>query len=183
MRVGYNFMSIKTIDAASFLKQVDESSPCCVDVRTPAEVRGDALDNIIAMPLDQLDSRALSEKIDEQHAGAKQVYLICQSGKRAQLAAEKLAGNLTQDLVIVEGGMNAIRQSAGQQCAPVKMMSIERQVRLTAGIMVVSGVIAGYLLHPAWFALSGFVGAGLVYAAITDSCGMALLITKAPWNR
>lgn len=176
-------MTIKTIQAASFLSEIAHSKPCCVDVRTPAEVRHDALDNIITMPLDQLDSRALSEKIDEQHAGAKQVYLICQSGKRAQLAAEKLAANLTQDLIIVEGGMNAIRAEAGEHSAPSKRMSIERQVRLTAGILVVCGVIAGYLLHPAWFVLSGFVGVGLVYAAITDSCGMALLITKAPWNR
>jgi rhodanese-related sulfurtransferase len=176
-------MSIKTIQPADFLSLLAHSKPCCVDVRTPAEVRNDALDNIIAVPLDQLDSKALSETIDEQHAGTKEVYLICQSGKRAQIAADKLASNLTQDVIIVEGGMNAIRQSAGQQSTPVKMMSIERQVRLTAGILVVSGVIAGYLLHPAWFALSGFVGAGLVYAAITDSCGMALLITKAPWNR
>lgn len=175
-------MSIRTIQAVDFLSKADSNDLCCVDVRTPAEVRSDALDNIIAMPLDQLDTDTVSQKLKEQHAGTKQVYLICQSGKRAQLAAEKLAGNMQQDLIIVEGGMNAIRAVQGRAVASNKM-SIERQVRLTAGAMVLTGVIAGYLFHPAWFALSGFVGAGLVYAAITDNCAMALLMTRAPWNR
>jgi len=172
-------MSTKSIQASEFIKQFEESRLCCVDVRTPAEVRSDALDNIIAVPLDELDSNTLLQQVDD----AKPIYLICQSGKRAQLAAEKLTGKLQHDLIIVEGGMNAIRAAQGQQAASGKVMSIERQVRLTAGALVVTGVVAGYLLHLAWFALSGFVGAGLVYAAITDSCGMALLITKAPWNR
>lgn len=176
-------MSTKTIQASEFINQFEQSGVCCVDVRTPAEVRGDALDNIIAMPLDELDSNTLLKQIDDVEAGVKPIYLICQSGKRAQLAAEKLAGRLQQDLIIVEGGMNAIRAAQGKQAASGKIMSIERQVRLTAGVLVVTGVVAGYLLHPAWFALSGFVGAGLVYAAISDNCAMALLMTKAPWNR
>jgi rhodanese-related sulfurtransferase len=176
-------MTVKTIHPRDFLMQLGNSSTCCVDVRTPAEVRGDALDNIIPMPLDQLDSRTLEEKIKLHNARAKEVYLICQSGKRAQLAAEKLAGQLTHEFIVVDGGMNAIRAAQGTCSTPTKMMSIERQVRLMAGILVITGVIAGFLLHNAWFALSGFVGAGLVYAAITDSCGMGLLISKAPWNR
>lgn len=175
-------MTVKTIRAEDFVNIVEQAGSCCVDVRTPAEVRGDALDNILAIPLDQLDSNTLSAQIQQTHAGAKQVYLICQSGKRAEHAAAKLAGRLEQDVIIVEGGMNAIRAAQGQATTN-NIMSIERQVRLTAGALVVTGVVAGYLLHSAWFALSGFVGAGLMYAAITDNCAMALLMTKAPWNR
>lgn len=171
-------MATKSIRAEDLVKQGDLNSLCCLDVRTPAEVRADSLDNIIAMPLDQLDAESVSAQISTKGP----IYLICQSGKRAQLAAEKLAETLPQDLIVVEGGMNAIRQAQGNQASP-KVMSLERQVRLTAGLMVVAGVLAGYFLHPAWFALSGFVGAGLVYAAITDNCAMALLIAKAPWNR
>lgn len=156
---------------------------CLVDVRTPAEVRADALESIIAMPLDQLDAAALKAEIERSYADSKQVYLICQSGKRAELAAEKLAEQLTQDVVIVEGGMKAIREAQGNTASVSGVMNIERQVRLAAGSLVVAGVLAGYFLHPAGFALSGFVGAGLIYAAITDNCAMGLIMAKAPWNR
>jgi hypothetical protein len=56
-------------------------------------------------------------------------------------------------------------------------------VRIGAGALVLTGVILGFLLNPAFFALSGFIGAGLVFAGVTDWCGMGLLLAKAPWNR
>ena len=62
-------------------------------------------------------------------------------------------------------------------------ISIERQVRIGAGILVLTGIILGFLFHPAFFALSAFIGAGLVFAGVTDWCGMGLLLAKAPWNR
>ena len=62
-------------------------------------------------------------------------------------------------------------------------MSIERQVRIGAGTLVLLGVVLGFLVHPGFFFLSGFVGAGLVFAGVTDWCGMGLLLARAPWNR
>jgi acetyltransferase-like isoleucine patch superfamily enzyme len=62
-------------------------------------------------------------------------------------------------------------------------ISIERQVRIGAGILVLTGVILGFLIHPAFFGLSAFIGAGLVFAGVTDWCGMGLLLARAPWNR
>jgi hypothetical protein len=61
--------------------------------------------------------------------------------------------------------------------------SLERQVRLSAGSLVLLGTVLGWLVHPAFFGLSAFVGAGLIFAAITDWCGMGLLLARAPWNR
>ncbi len=176
-------MNIKTIHAKELVDNHDLETLCLLDVRSPAEVRNDALTSIIAMPLDQLDPDTLADIIKQQHQDAEHVYLICQSGKRAQMAAEKLAGKLSQDLVVVEGGMSAIREAQGGNVSHGSVMSIERQVRLTAGSLVLIGVLAGYLLNANWFALSGVVGAGLIYAAITDNCMMGLLMAKAPWNR
>ena len=156
---------------------------CLVDVRTPAEVRSDALNTIIAMPLDQCDVAVLKTRVEKDYPDSKQIYLICQTGNRAAMAADKLADQLQQDVVIVEGGMTGIREAQGNETPAASLMSIERQVRLAAGSLVVAGVLAGYLLHPAGFALSGFVGAGLIYAAITDTCAMGMLMAKAPWNR
>jgi predicted branched-subunit amino acid permease len=62
-------------------------------------------------------------------------------------------------------------------------ISIERQVRIGAGSLVLIGVILGFLIHPAFFGLTAFIGAGLVFAGVTDWCGMGLLLARAPWNR
>jgi len=69
----------------------------------------------------------------------------------------------------VEGGGNAI--------------SIERQVRIAAGLLVFFGVLLGVWVHPGFLAISAFVGAGLAFAGITDTCGMAMMLAKMPWNR
>ena len=62
-------------------------------------------------------------------------------------------------------------------------MSLERQVRIAAGLLVLVGVTLGFTVHPYWFGLSGFVGAGLAFAGITDTCMMGMMLAKLPWNR
>jgi hypothetical protein len=62
------------------------------------------------------------------------------------------------------------------------MMSLERQARIAAGALVFTGALLGYFVNPAWIALSGFVGAGLIFAGITDTCCMGMLIARMPWN-
>ena len=61
-------------------------------------------------------------------------------------------------------------------------MSLERQVRIAAGSLVLTGAIHS-LVHPWWIGLSGFVGAGLMFAGITDTCGMGMVLARMPWNR
>ena len=81
--------------------------------------------------------------------------------------------------------MNAIKQTGISylQTEHKPMISLERQVRIAAGAMVVVGVILGFAVHAGFFGLSAFVGAGLMFSGITDSCAMGMLIAKAPWNR
>ena len=62
-------------------------------------------------------------------------------------------------------------------------ISLERQVRISAGALVVAGVALGWFVHPSFYGLSAFVGAGLIFAGITDICGMCLLLAKLPWNK
>ena len=64
-----------------------------------------------------------------------------------------------------------------------KVMSLERQVRIAAGSLVVIGAVVGQFVHPGGFGLSAFIGAGLVFAGVTDTCGMGMMIAKMPWNR
>ncbi|MEC7802272.1 MAG: YgaP-like transmembrane domain [Verrucomicrobiota bacterium] len=63
------------------------------------------------------------------------------------------------------------------------MISLERQVWILAGSLVVIGAVFGHFVHPVGFGLSALIGAGLVYAGVTDTCGMGMMIAKMPWNR
>jgi rhodanese-related sulfurtransferase len=144
-----------------------------IDVRTPAEHGEIHIEGSDLMPLDRL--------APEQVRGP--VVLVCRSGKRAEQARQKLAAAGCQDLAVLEGGVLAWERAG----LPVKRgrgaISLERQVRIAAGLLVLTGVVLGFLVHPAFFGLSAFVGAGLTFAGLTDWCGMALLLAKMPWNQ
>ena len=82
----------------------------------------------------------------------------------------------------MEGGITAWEQEGLPLVRGRKAISLERQVRIAAGSLVFAGAILGYLVNPVWIALSGFVGAGLVFAGVTDTCGMAMVLARMPWN-
>ena len=130
-----------------------------------------------SVPLDTLKSDSLASKNEP-------VYILCRTGARATKAAEQLAKGGYENAVVVEGGTLAwIDAGLPVERGTAKVMSLERQVRIGAGSLVMTGVLLGWLVHPGFFGLSAFVGAGLVFAGITDWCGMGLLLAKAPWNR
>ena len=153
-----------------------------LDVRTPVEfdeVHVEAARNI---PLDTLDPKALYEK-GTLRAG-EPVYLLCRSGTRARQAAEKFAAQGHDTGVVVTGGtLGWIEAGLPVQRSATPVMSLERQIRIVAGAMVLAGVLLGYLVHPYFIWLSAFVGAANIYAGLTDWCGMGLLLAKAPWNQ
>ncbi len=157
---------------------------CILDVRTAAEVKASALPDCLHIPLHELTPARLQNEIEKSGKSGAQVYLLCQGGKRAEMAADQLTGNVDSELVIIEGGMNAIQAAQIPLLQTGKaMMSLERQVRIAAGFLVLIGVILGFVVNSGFFVLSGFVGAGLMFAGITDTCMMGLLIARMPWNR
>jgi rhodanese-related sulfurtransferase len=150
-----------------------------VDVRTPAEFAAEHIDGSRLVPLDRLSGPALTELAAES---ATQV-LVCATGRRAGLAAEKLAAAGGALPRVLAGGLNAWIQAGHPVVRGKGAISLERQVRITAGLLVLAGIALGSLVNPAFYALSGFVGAGLIFAGITDWCGMALLLARMPWNQ
>ncbi|MEX1049200.1 MAG: rhodanese-like domain-containing protein [Akkermansiaceae bacterium] len=150
-----------------------------IDVRTPAEHGEIHIEGSALMPLDRLDGAAVKSAA----AGAEQTVIICRSGKRAEQAYQKLVAAGCEDLLILDGGITAWESAGLPVSRGRKAMSLERQVRVAAGALVVAGAVLGTWLHPGFYALSAFVGAGLVFAGITDSCGMAMLLAKMPWNQ
>ena len=152
-----------------------------IDVRTPAEFNEVHLNCARNIPLDRLDPKAFVDEnqIDED----QQVVLICRSGSRGKMACDKFQKNGFMNVINVEGGTEACLALDFEVTRGKKMMSLERQVRIAAGSLVVIGVALGLLVHPGFFGLAGFVGAGLVFAGVTDTCGMGMLISRMPWNQ
>lgn len=152
-----------------------------LDVRTPAEYAGAHVPGGRNVPLDRLEGAQLSEVTG--FGKNEPVYILCQSGGRARMAAEKLAKCGYEQCYVVEGGTAAWAEAGLPMDRTTKdVISLERQVRIAAGVLVLAGVLLAEFVHPAFVWLSGFVGAGLIFAGATDWCGMGMLIGKMPWN-
>jgi rhodanese-related sulfurtransferase len=176
-------MSHKRIHPIDLMNQ-KTADMCILDVRTAAEVQAAALPDCLHIPLHELTPERLQAEIAKSGKNGAQVYLLCQAGRRAEMAADQLKGNIKAELVVIEGGMNAVQQSQiPLKQAGRKVISLERQVRIAAGFLVFTGVVLGMLVSSSFYFLSGFVGAGLMFAGITDTCMMGTLIARMPWNR
>jgi rhodanese-related sulfurtransferase len=149
-----------------------------LDVRTPVEFAEVHVPQAQNIPLDELQTDKLQLQKDQP------VYLLCRGSQRAKKAAEKFARNgFTQPVVITGGTLAWIDANLPVTRGRSKVISIERQVRIVAGSLVCLGVLLGWFVHRGFFGLAAFVGAGLVFAGVTDFCGMGLLLLKLPWNR
>lgn len=152
-----------------------------IDVRTPAEFREIHAEDAELVPLDRLDPKALVANLNS--SANETIYVICKSGSRARQACEQFLAAGIANVVSVEGGTTAWEQAGLPVVRGKKTMSLERQVRIAAGSLVLIGAVLGLVFHPWWIGLSAFVGAGLVFAGVTDTCGMGMLLARMPWNQ
>lgn len=171
-------MSFETIPAAQLPSLLAEGHTV-IDVRSPSEYRAEHVQGAELNPLDTLDAEDFCTHNDPGFP----VYILCKSGKRASMAAEKLVTAGHQSIFVVEGGTDAAKTAGVEIEYGQGSISIERQVRIAAGSLVVLGVVLGLTVHSGFLGISAFVGAGLVFAGITDTCGMGLMLAKMPWNR
>ncbi len=160
-------------DLRSLIKQA-----FVVDVRTPVEFRATHLEESKLRPLVSLDPATV-----EAEAEGRPIVVICQSGARSRVAVQRLEAAGLEDVGVLEGGIEAWERAGLPVIRGVGAVSLERQVRIGAGALVVTGVALGLVLHPGWTLLSGFVGAGLIFAGITNTCGMAMVLARMPWNQ
>ena len=170
---------IKQATVAEINRLLDSSTECqVIDVREFSEFNSERIADAQFMPLSNFEKH--SDEIDH----SKPVYLMCRSGNRANQAAERLVSKGFTDVHVIKGGMQAWAAAN----LPViqgesKVWSLERQVRFTAGLLVLTGVILGFAVTPYFFILSGLIGAGLTFAGATDWCGMAMVLARLPWNK
>lgn len=146
------------------------------DVRSPIEFETEHIPNSINVPLDELDAR-----FDEVPRNGKLV-VICRSGKRAERGAYALMGRGFQPTVL-EGGLLGWRKAGLPVKEGRKMLSLERQIQLIVGVGALFGALLGAFVNPWFLVVPVFFGAGLTFAGLTGTCGLAILLSKAPWNR
>ena len=152
-----------------------------LDVRSPAEFRSERVQGAVNLPLESVNATTVHALLQGREQAT--VLLLCASGGRARTAAQRLASSGLKTLV-VQGGTNSCAQAGLPMDKDAGgMISVERQVRIAAGSLVATGVVLGTWVHPSFYGLSGFIDAGLVFAGVTDWCGMGLLIARAPWNK
>lgn len=174
--------TLQSITPTQLLELHSEGKPVeLIDVRTPAEFRELHVGFARNVPLDKLECKAL---LDARNGSAEDpLYVICRSGSRGKQAAEKFVKEGFTNVVNVDGGTLACETTDLPLVRGKKTMSLERQVRIAAGFLVLLGVLLGWFVNPWLSGISAFVGAGLMFAGITDTCGMAMLLAKMPWNQ
>lgn len=169
---------MKKIITVEDLSRLIDSDPALqlIDVRSPGEYAAGHVPRALNIPLEQVEAR-----IDD--LGDSKVAILCHSGARAQMACDLLTEH-HPEVLTVQGGTQAWIQAGKPIVKGVSSRwSLERQVRLVAGLMILAGTILAVTVHPTWVYLAMFVGAGLTFAGATNQCGMAMLLGKLPWNQ
>jgi rhodanese-related sulfurtransferase len=175
-------MSIQTISPRELHSIVCSGKQVnLIDVRTPAEFREVHVTFAINVPLNQLNAKEL---VDATRESTEPLYVICKSGARGRQACEKITAAGCRCVINVDGGTSAWDQA----CLPVvrgkKTISLERQVRIIAGILIVVGSLLTVAFNePLWSIICGACGIGLMHAGITDSCLMGMMLSVMPWNQ
>lgn len=178
-------MTVRTIAPAALERRLRARPDLeLIDVRTPAEFNEVHLPAARNLPLDRLDPGAwMRARRTGPESADEPVYVICQSGARGAKACARFLEVGFPNVVNVEGGTLAAIEAGLPVIRGKGVMSLERQVRIAAGSLVVLSVLLAWLVHPVLLGLAVFVGAGLIFAGITDTCGMALLLARMPWNQ
>ncbi len=158
-------------------------APDVIDVRTPAEFSAVHVPGARLLPLDTLDCAAVLSERDKTNKTSP-VYILCHSGIRAKNASTKFEAVGFDDSVVVTGGTQAWVDAGYEVTRGERtVLPLDRQLQLTIGAMVVTGVLLGVFVNPLWIWLAGFAGCGLMFAGLSGICPMRSLIAKMPWNQ
>lgn len=170
----------KTVTCQQLAELANAGDIDLIDVRTPVEFREVHCPLARNVPLDSVVPKAVMDSRADKDGP---LYVICRSGRRGEKACEAFVAAGYNNVVNVEGGTSAWEEAGLPVVRGRKSISLERQVRIAAGFLVVVGTAAGVFHHDYWLGISAFVGAGLMFAGITDTCAMGMLIARMPWNQ
>ena len=157
----------------------DQPRTRLLDVRTPGEFEAEHIAGAYNVPLDTLSEHAR----EIAQLTGEPLVLVCRSGQRARKAEEALRSSGMANLRVLDGGMAAWATARHPVRRGKPRMSLERQVRVVAGGTAAIGALLALLVHPLFALVPAIVGSGLVFAGLTDSCMMGLLLARMPHNR
>jgi rhodanese-related sulfurtransferase len=168
---------MKYIAPNELKKLLDDKKVVLIDVRSDVEYDQEHISGAQSIPLDQIDTfDPLKEKVP--------VVLYCLSGKRSETACQKLLDRVKDcDVTVLKGGILFWKECGNAIQSHKNNLPLMRQVQISVGTITLAGVILGTLFHPIFYSIPALAGAGLIFAGVTGSCGMAMLLAKMPWNR
>ena len=170
--------TLNKINALKAKTLLDSGKAMLVDIRESDEFAREHVPGAHHVPLSGFNAADFPGDRD------KIAIFHCASGARTAEAAPRILGAAFAEVYQLEQGLAGWKKAGLQTIVNRKMpISIQRQVQITAGMMVLIGVILGFTVSPWFFALSGFVGAGLTFAGASGTCAMASLLAVMPWNR
>lgn len=172
---------MQTIDVRTLAERQSAGEVDVIDVRMPTEYREVHAQGALNRPLDSLDPQAIAAARNGR--SGEPLYVICKSGNRSSKAVQKFLDAGIENVVNVDGGTTAWVSAGLPVVRGKKSVSLERQVRIAAGFLTLVGALLGFFVHPYFIGISAFVGAGLMFAGITDTCGMGMMLSKMPWNK
>ncbi|MEB3340199.1 rhodanese-like domain-containing protein [Okeania sp.] len=173
-----NYNPLQTVDADTLKSWLDDNLATLVDVREASEYAGEHIPQAVLVPLSKFEPHQIPTEPD------KTLVLYCQAGNRSGQAAKKLLAVGFEKVTQLDGGIEAWKKAGLptiiNRNAPISLM---RQVQIVTGFLVVTGTLLGAFVSQWFLILSGFIGCGLLFAGITNTCALAMLLAKLPYNQ
>lgn len=171
-------MSLNEISAEELNKLIiNNSQITLVDVRTAGEFNSTHINGSKNLPLGSTDLKNLNRENQND-----QIIFICQGGSRAKSACSEFTKETNSSAFILVGGLNSWLEKGFPVIKGAGSISMERQVRIAAGLLVFLGTSFSIMISPLFIVIPIIVGLGLMFSGITDTCGMARVLAYMPWN-
>lgn len=170
--------TLTPLDPKTVSERMKQGAIALIDIREADEYAREHIEGSIPLPLSALDKGQLTLE-----TGQKAVF-HCRSGTRTETNCARLSAHVDGEAFVLQGGLNAWKAAglptAMDASAPLELA---RQTQIASGLLILTGTILGFAVHPGFWALAGFTGAGLFFAGVSGWCGMARLLGAMPWNR
>jgi rhodanese-related sulfurtransferase len=170
-------MSLKSLSPAEAHALINKGAQL-IDIRGADEYSREHIPGAQSVPLEKLSAGSLS------HHPADVLIFQCKSGNRTKMNANALRASSTCEAFILDGGIDAWKAAGLAVAKDAKQpLELNRQVQITAGGFAFAGFVLGLTVYPGFYALSGAIGAGLVFSGVTGTCAMFSILKRMPWNR
>jgi len=170
---------IKELSVEELYKISEKEEISVIDVRTPGEYKSIHIEGAVNYPLDQIKLSVM----DEHFKDGETVFVICSSGNRSTMACKKLAQINKIKVVNIKGGTQAWHEKGYPVIEGRGSIAIDRQVQIVSGSVIFISALLGLIIHKNYLYITLFVGGGLIFAGVSNTCYLTRILGLMPWNR